>query len=70
MSSLGELSVLGEIVILNMCLENVSVLIFSITSLAVRGLRLCDSTVWGTGLISGPGTKIPHALWHGLKKTA
>ena len=30
MSSLGEFSVLGEIVILKMCLENVFVLIFSI----------------------------------------
>ena len=31
------------------------------TSLVVQWLRLCASTSWGTGLIPGWGTKIPHA---------
>ena len=29
------------------------------TSLVVQGLGLCASTAGGTGLIPGPGTKIP-----------
>ena len=33
------------------------------TFLAVQWLRLCASTVRGTGLIPGLGTKIPHAVW-------
>ena len=38
------------------------------TSLAVQWLRLCPSTAGGPGSISGGGTKIPHASWHGQKK--
>jgi len=34
----------------------------------VQWLRLCTSSVGGTGLIPGLGTKTPHALWHGQKK--
>ena len=36
------------------------------TSLAVQWLRPGASTVEGTGLIPGWGTKILHAMWHGL----
>ena len=38
------------------------------TSLAVQWLRLRTSTAGGAGLISGQGTKIPHAAWRGQKK--
>ena len=31
-------------------------------SLTVQWLRLCASTVWGTGLILDQGTKILHAV--------
>ena len=33
------------------------------TSLVVQWLRLCDSTSGGVALITGWGTKIPHAKW-------
>ena len=40
------------------------------TSLEVQLLRLCASTAWGTGLILGQGTKIPHAArWLEKKKS-
>lgn len=35
--------------------------------LAVLWLRLLASTADGTGLIPGPGSKIPHAPWHAHK---
>ena len=38
------------------------------TSLAVQWLRLRASNAGGTGLISGWGTKIPHAMWYGHRK--
>ena len=38
------------------------------TSLGVQGLELHTSTVGGTGLIPGQGTKIPQASWSGQKK--
>ena len=40
---------------------------FTGTSLVVQWLRFHSSTAGGTGLIPGPGTKIPHATWHGQK---
>ena len=39
------------------------------TSLAVQWLRLCTSNGVGRGSILGSGTRIPHAMMHGLKKT-
>ena len=39
-------------------------------SLMVQSLRLYASTAESAGLIPGPGTKIPHATWHGQKKKA
>ena len=38
------------------------------TSLAVQRLRLCTFNARATGLISGPGTGIPHAVWKGWRK--
>ena len=38
------------------------------TSLAVQWLRFCAPTAGGAGLITGEGTKIPHAAWHSQKK--
>ena len=35
----------------------------------IQWLRLYSSIAWGTGLIPGWGTKIPHAMCHGKKKT-
>ena len=36
------------------------------TSLAVQWLRLCGSNAGAMGSIPGWGTKIPHAVQHGL----
>ena len=36
--------------------------------LEIQWLRLCVSTVGGTGSVSGQGTKIPHAQWQIKKK--
>ena len=38
-------------------------------SVLVQWLGLQASTAEGTGLIPGWGTKIPHATWHGQKKS-
>ena len=38
------------------------------TSLAVQWLSLCAFTVGGAGLITGWGTKIPHAIQWSQKK--
>ena len=38
------------------------------TSLAVQWLRLCASSTGDVGLISGQGTKMPHAGWYSKKK--
>ena len=38
-------------------------------SLAVQWLRLCASTAGGMGLISGWGTKVPHAVQPKQNKT-
>ena len=38
------------------------------TSLAVQWLRLCAFTVGGASLITGWGTKIPHAIQWSQKK--
>ena len=39
------------------------------TSLVVQWLGLCTSTAGGSGSILGHGTKIPHAMQHGQKKS-
>ena len=33
------------------------------------GVKVCTPNSRGTGLIPGQGTKIPHATWHGQKKS-
>ena len=38
------------------------------TSLVVQWLRLCASNTGDVGLISGQGTKMPHAGWYSKKK--
>ena len=38
------------------------------TSLAVQWVRLCASNTGDVGLISGQGTKMPHAGWYSKKK--
>ena len=38
------------------------------TSLAVQWLRLQAPNAGGMGVISGKGSKISHAMWHGKKK--
>ena len=39
-------------------------------SRGVQWLGLHASTAGGTGSIPGWGTKVPHAAWHGQKKTS
>ena len=39
------------------------------TSLVVQWLRLYAPNAEGMGPIPGQGSKIPHAIWHGQKKS-
>ena len=54
---------------LNSRLETGNDIIKSRISQALQWLRLSNSNAGGTDLIPGQGTKIPHAVWHGQKKS-